>query len=76
MASVCGLLGQLHANVASAISYSAHSCGCTPVHAGFILGQSALRRAFAWKTGNDMHCAVSRNSALRVRHNDDVICYI
>ena len=38
--------------------------------------QSALRRAFAWKTGNKIHFAVSRNSALRVRHNNDVIYYI
>ena len=36
--------------------------------------QSALRRTFAWKTGNNVHCAVSRNSTLRV-HHDDVIYY-
>ena len=33
-------------------------------------------RAFAWKTGNNMHFAVSRNSALSVRHSNDVIYYI
>ena len=42
--------------------------------AAYPCSQSELRHAFAWKTGNEMHFVVLRNSALCMCHND-VIYY-
>ena len=35
--------------------------------------QSALRHTFAWKTGSEMHFAVSRNIMSWLHHNHDVM---